>query len=264
MGLVFLYQARYGAAINSMQDAVKSLRDAGHHNRDLAEFMADLADALAQAGRGNESERLLVEPLDLSRRLKNSALEASVLNVQGNVRFYADDLRGARASYTLALRAASAQTSDKSSVLISKLNLDRLSIAEGHPQATVRDLRTITQQAAGMGLQYLALDSSVTLGQALVDSKDHAQARTQLESALDKSERLGARAQSARIHYLLASAMHASSGSEAESQYKQAVVMLDDLRKEDGAAHLLDRSDLRVTYADATHWSTVGTAFAHN
>jgi serine/threonine protein kinase/lipopolysaccharide biosynthesis regulator YciM len=261
MGVVFLYQARFGAAINSMQDAVKSLRDAGQHNRDLAEFMADLASGLAQAGRGNESAALLEEPLALSRALKNSALETTVLNAQGDVRFYGGDMKGARASYSQAFHAA-AQSTEKGSALTSKLNLAKVSIAEGHPQSAARDLRAISEQAAAAGLQYLSLDSAVTLGEALLADKNYDQSRTQLEGALTKSERLGLRAQTARIHYLIANAM--AGNPEAEAHYKQSVALLDDLRKEDGATHLLDRSDLRSMYAEATHRSSTGATLAHN
>lgn len=264
MGLVFLYQARYGAAINSMQDAVKSLRDAGQHNRDLAEFTADLACALAEAGRGDESAKLLEEPLALSRTLKNTALEATVLNAQGDVRRYGGDLKAARAAYTQALHAA-LQSSDKATVLASELNLAKVAITEGHAQGTVGKLRASAQQAAAMGLQYLSLDASVTLGEALLASKSYDPAREQLQNALDKSERLGVRAQTARIHYLLANSMRAMSNSDAAMHYKQAVTLLDDLHKEDGTSHLLDRSDLRSMYADASHWNTAsGTVVAHN
>lgn len=262
MGQVFLYQARFGAAVNSMQDAVKSLRDAGQHNRDLAEFTADLAGALAQAGRGDEAAKLLEEPLTLSRVLKNSALEATVLNTQGDVRYYAGDLKNARAAYTQALHAA-LQSSDKATVLAAKLNLAKVAIAEGHAQATVSALRALAAQSGGMGMQYLSLDCSVTLGEALLNSKSYDESRAQLEHSLDKSERLGLRAQTARIHYLLANSWRATSSSEALAHYRQAVVLLDDLRKEDGTAHLLDRADVRSMYADASHAQS-STVQAHN
>jgi hypothetical protein len=146
--------------------------------------------------------------------------------------------------------------------LTSKLNLAKVSIAEGHPQSAVRDLRAFPEQAAAAGLQYLSLDGAVTLGEALLANKNYDQSRMQLEGALTKSERLGLRAQTARIHYLIANAM--AGNPEAEAHYKQSIAMLDDLRKEDGATHLLDRFDLRSMYADATHRSSTGATLAHN
>jgi tetratricopeptide (TPR) repeat protein len=262
MGLVFLYQGRMDAAINAMQDAVKGLRDAGQHNRDLAEFMADLADALAQAGRGgSESAKLLDEAIGLARELKNSALEATVLNAQGDDRMYAGDLKGAKTLFAQALQAASHGT-EKDQVLAAKLNLARVTIAEGHPQVALHDLRTVSEQASAMGLQYLSLQSSVSLAEAMVNSKDYAGAREQLERIQSTSERLGTRVLTAKIDYLIANSMRATGNPEAGAQYSQTLSMLDELKKETGSEHLLDRADLRNIYNESTHWSHPQNAIA--
>jgi eukaryotic-like serine/threonine-protein kinase len=262
MGLVFLYQARMGAAVNAMQDAVKGLRDAGQHNHDLAEFLADLADALAQAGRGGESAKLLEESTGLARQLKNSTLEATVLNAQGNVRMYAGDVKGAKSSFEQALRAAS-QGTGKEKVLTAKLNLAKITIAEGHSQVALHDLRAVSEQAAAMGLQYLSLQSSVCLAEALVDGKDYAQARDLLERSLGTSERLGTRVLTAKINYLIADSMRATGNSDAGTRYDQVLSILDELKKEAGSEHLLDRADLRNVYDKSTRWSHSATT-AHN
>ena len=47
IGLVFEYQGRFGAAVKSMQDAVKSFRQQGENGLDMAESLNDLAGALA-------------------------------------------------------------------------------------------------------------------------------------------------------------------------------------------------------------------------
>ena len=254
MGLVFLYQARMDAAIHAIQDAVKGLRDAGQHNRDLAEFMADLADALAQAGRGNESANLLDEAIGLARELKNSALEATVLNAQGNVHLYAGDLKGAKTSFAQALLAASHGT-EKERVLTAQLNLARVAIAEGQPQVALRDLRPVSERAASMGLQYLSLQSSMYTAEALLNSKNNAAAREQLERILGTSERLGTRLLTARINYLIANSMRAAGNPEAGARYSQVLSLLDEIKKEAGSEHLLDRADLHSIYDDATRWS---------
>jgi serine/threonine protein kinase/tetratricopeptide (TPR) repeat protein len=254
MGSVFLYQGRMGAAIDAMQDSVKGLRDAGQHNRDLAEFMADLADALAQAGRGSESAKLLDEASALALELKNSALEATVLNAQGNVSFYAGDLKGAKASYQQALRAAS-QGTEKDKIVTSKLNLAKVAIAEGHAQMALHDLPALSQQASATGLKYLALQSSVCMAEALVASKDYARAKDELENILGTSERLGTRLPTARINYLIANSMRATGNSEAAARYNHAHSLLDELKKEPGSEHLLERADLRSIYDDSARWS---------
>jgi tetratricopeptide (TPR) repeat protein len=252
MGLVFLYQARMGAAVNAMQDSVKSLRGAGQHNHDLAEFLADLADALAQAGRGTESPKLLEESAGIARELKNSSLEATVLNAQGNVRMYAGDLKGAKTFYEQALKAAAMGT-EKDKTLTVKLNLAKVAIAAGHSQAALHDLRPVSEQAATMGLQYLSLQSSVCMAEALVNTKDYARAREQLEKILGTSERLGTRVLTAKINYLIANSLRATGNSEAGVRYSQVLSSLDEIKKETGSEHLLERADLRNIYDDSGH-----------
>jgi tetratricopeptide (TPR) repeat protein len=254
MGLVFLYQARMGAAVDAMQDAVKSLRDAGQHNRDFAEFLANLADGLAQAGRGSESAKLLEEAAGLARELKNPALESTVLTAQGNVRLYAGDLKGAKTFFEQALRAAS-QGTEKEKTLTAKMNLANVALAEGHPQGALRDLRAVSEQASAMGLQYLSLQSSLSLAEAQVKIKDYSGAKDQLDRLLGTSERLGTRVLTAKIDYWAASSMRATGNSEAGARYGQTLSLLDSLKKEAGSEHLLDRADLRAIYDDSTRWS---------
>jgi serine/threonine protein kinase/tetratricopeptide (TPR) repeat protein len=254
MGMVFLYQARFGAAIDAMQDAVKSLRDAGQHNRDLAEFMADLADALAQAGRGSESGKLLDEAEGLARELKNAPLMATVLNARGDVSFYGGDFKGAGKYYAEALLSAQHGT-EKDTVLSSKLNLAKVAIAQGHGQANVRDLRAVSEQAAKLGLQSVALESSVCMAGALISNRNYAQAKSQLDSLLDKSERLGIRVLTAKIQYMIASSMRAVGDGEAGARYSRTIALLDELRKQPGSEHLLDRADLHSIYDDASRWT---------
>lgn len=102
----------------------------------------------------------------------------------------------------------------------------------------------------------MALESSVDMATAMVNSKDYTHARQELERALSVSEKLGARLQTARIHYLLGTVDRATgSASTATSQYAQALKLLDDVKREAGAEHLLDRVDLKAIYEDASHWS---------
>jgi predicted negative regulator of RcsB-dependent stress response len=101
-------------------------------------------------------------------------------------------------------------------------------------------------------LKYYSVRSSADLAQALINTKDYVHARAQLESALGQSEKLGLRLQTARIHFLLGEVLRLTGkSSEASSQYSQARSMLDELKKEPGAEHLLDRSDLQKMYAAA-------------
>lgn len=258
IGLVFQHQGRFGAAVSAMQDAVKGYRTVGDRSSAIVESLIDLADVLAQSGSGEESMNLLEEAQALARDLKNNSLHAGILNIKGDVQFYRGDFKGAGGFYAQAARAAS-QGTDREQQLVSKLNLAKVALASGRAQSTVRDLRALTQQADNLNMKYLGLKSSVEMAQAMVDSKDYTHGLQELRADLDKSEKLGTRYQTARIHFLLGNAIRLSgSAAEASGHYRQAITLLDEMKKEPGAQHLLERSDLKTIYAEATRWSSSG------
>ena len=145
MGLVFGYQGRPGAAVGALQDAVKAFRDLGDRSSNLAQSLGDLAAALGAVGRGAESGKLTDEALELARALKNDSLVAAILNDQGDAFFYQGDLKSAKSSYEQALRLAS-HSADKDILLLSKMNLDKIAIADGHARNAVGDLHHLAQQ----------------------------------------------------------------------------------------------------------------------
>jgi eukaryotic-like serine/threonine-protein kinase len=56
----------------------------------------------------------------------------------------------------------------------------------------------------------------------------------------------------ARAHYLMGLAFDKSGKSnQATPQYREAVRILESVSKEDGASHILDRSDLKDIYSAA-------------
>jgi eukaryotic-like serine/threonine-protein kinase len=255
MGTVFKFQGRLGPAVDTLQEAVKAFHDLGDRSLTMADSLIDLADALAQSGRGAESGKLLDEAKDLARGLKNDSLMSAALNSEGDVYFYQGDLKSARNSYGQALRLSS-HASEPDVGWISRMNLAKVAIAEGHSQPAVNDLRTLAQQAESRGRKYISIACSVSLAEGLVKAKDYARAREELQRALGKSEKLGLRMESAQIHYLLGTTLRLSgNASEAVAQYRQALSALDEIRKEQGAEHLMQRPDLQAIYNDATSWA---------
>src|SRR6202790_465817 len=253
IGKVLLYQGRIGAAVSATQDAVKGYQAVGDRNRDMVEALNDLADALAQAGRSDESAKSLEEAQSMARDLKNVAVQSDLLNTQGDVHFYRGDLKTARSAYEQGLRAAS-QEKARDKALVAKLDLAEVAIAEGRSQAAIPDLHSILQQADAQNLKYLSLKGSVALAEALINTKNYSHARQALDRDLGRSEKLGLRLQTATIHYHLGNAIRlAGNREEAAAQYQQALRLLDDMKKEPGAEHLLD---LRAIYTEATHWLT--------
>jgi tetratricopeptide (TPR) repeat protein len=131
-------------------------------------------------------------------------------------------------------------------MLVSKMNLARVAIAEGRSQSAIADLRAAVQQAENLHLQYYAVRSSADLAQALINTKDYAHAHQQLDSALRQSEKLGLRLETVRIHFLLGDLFqHDGQAAEAARQYQQAQSLLDGIQREAGAEHLSERFDLR-------------------
>jgi hypothetical protein len=159
------------------------------------------------------------------------------------------------------LKIASRGT-EKDKALTAKVNLARVAIAEGHAQAALHDLRPVSAAATALGLPYLSLQSSLCFAEAMVNSKDYAGAWEQLERILGTSERLGTRVFTAKINYLLAASMRATGNSEAAGRYRQTLSLLDELTKEAGSEHLLQRSDLRAIHDDAVRWSNSQNATA--
>ncbi len=87
-GMVFLYQGRYGAAVNALQESVNGFHDAKDRTRTMAQILNDFADALVLAGRGAEAATPLEEAQSVAKELKNDNVMADILNTQGNVLFY--------------------------------------------------------------------------------------------------------------------------------------------------------------------------------
>ncbi|MFZ3188701.1 MAG: tetratricopeptide repeat protein [Candidatus Sulfotelmatobacter sp.] len=256
VGMVFEYQGRLGAAVGGLQDAVKGYQALGDRSSYMVDLLNDLAEALAQAGRGSESGPLLQDAQKMATTLKNEIAQAEILNTQGDVQRYGGDWKAARGFYEQALRAASLGK-DPDEILISKLHLAEAAVEEGHAQSALRDLRNLAQEADSRGLRYLSLQSSVDLAESMISSKDYSHAQQELQTDLSASEKLGSRYQTARIHYLLGNALRSSgNSSDASAQYRQAVSLIDEMRKEPGAEKLLDRADLKALYLQASQFAT--------
>ena len=251
MGQMFQSQGRMGPAVGALQDATNGLKAAGEKGATMASAWIALADALTRAGRGGEAGKYLDEARSIVPDLKSDALSAALLNAEGDLKFYQGDAQGAGESYDQASRLA-ARISDTDLILSSKLNQAKVAISEGRARGAVSDLKNLAQKADQQGRRSLALEASVYLGEALLQDKNTA-ARTELDRALGKSEKLGLLLLQARIHYLLGTALHASgNASESGAQFKSALNLLERIQKEPGAEHISDRADLKPMFAAAT------------
>jgi tetratricopeptide (TPR) repeat protein/predicted Ser/Thr protein kinase len=258
MGTLFGIQGRYGAAVSSEEEAVKTFRELQDRSADMAEILSGYGRALAEAGRGEEAQKTLDEALGLARDLKNEPLIAQSLNLQGDAAFYRGDFKAAHTLYGQALQAAS-HTKDRDKLLESKIGLAKVAIREGHPREASKSLKNLAKEADGLRSKYLSVECPVDLAEALVNSKNYPQVRKEIEAALGTAEKLGLRTLQVRGHYLLATALRATGNkSEAAGHNREALRMLDEMRKEVGAEKVLERADLKPIYEESNRWSQPG------
>ena len=143
-------------------------------------------------------------------------------------------------------------------MLLSKVNLTKIVVKEGGSREAASVLRGLGQEADTLGLKYLSVECSIYLGEAMIKSKDYARARHQLENDLGKSEKLGLRMQTVRIHHLLGTALRLNGNApEAAPHYATVLLLLGEMQKEPGAERITDRSDVRPIYTESVRWSQI-------
>jgi tetratricopeptide (TPR) repeat protein len=252
LGTLFDYQGRYGAAISSKQDALKTFRELKERTFWMAEILGGYAEALTLAGRGDESKPYLEEALSLSRELKNDGLVSQTLTFQGDSAYYLGDSKSARSLYEQAAQAA-AHSKEPDKLLIAKTALARADIDAGRAASAIASLRSLAKQSQDQGFAYLSLECSVYMGDAMTRNHDGLHARQELERAVLQTENLGLRPLGAKAHYLLGAAMRGSGSlDEAQQHFHTSVQLLDAMRKEAGGEKLLQRSDFKAMYEEAS------------
>jgi eukaryotic-like serine/threonine-protein kinase len=257
IGEVLIYQGRLGAAVSAMQDSVSGFRATNNKSFELAESLNNLADALALSGRSDEAIKPLEEATSLANELKNESLRSELLNTRGDAAYERGDYKSAGGAYLQAAQAA-AKAKDREKVLVAKTNRARVAIAEGRSPAAIGELRSAIKEAESLHLKYYWLRSSVDLSEAMIKTKDYSHARQLLETILSAGEKLGIRLETARIHCLLGDALRLGGNgnnhnNDANRQYQSALGIFEELQKDPGAERILDRSDLRTMYAEASH-----------
>ena len=258
MGMVFGDQGRLGAALNSKQEALKTFRELQDRSPMMAGILSGYGGALAEVGQWDEAQKTLNEALSLARELKSQPAVAAALYFQGDAAFYRGDFQSARNLYGQAVQAAS-QTKERDKVLDSRIGLAKIAVSEGHSREAISSLKSLAQEADSLGLKYSSVECSIYVGEALVNSKDYVRARQELESALGKSEKLGLRTLLAKDHYLLGTTLRLTgNGTEATGHYREALRLLDEIRKEAGVERVVERADLKTIYAESTRWSQAG------
>ena len=251
LGTLFDFQGRFGAAVNSQQEALKTFRDIQDKSFWMAQVLGGSAQALILAGRGDEAKSNLDEALSLSRQLNNDSLVATTLGFQGDAYFYRGDLKAAHTSYSQALQAAT-RSKEPGTILVAKANLAKIQVLEKNAQEAITGLRQLLQQAEEVGLKYTSVECSIFMAEAMMQKHDISHARQELDRALLVADKLGMQPLSTRAHYLLAT-MDRESGdaSDAQGHYREALRLLDAMKKDPGAEKLLQRSDFKMIYDES-------------
>ncbi len=252
LGILFDNQGRFGAAINSKQTALKSLQDLKDKTTTMTQVEGGYGESLILAGRGEEAKTYLDDALRLAREQKNDGLVSQTLGFQGDAAYYRGDWKSARGFYEQALQAA-VRSKEPDRILTAKVNLTKVTLQEGHVQQAIPSLRQLMQQADEQGAQNISVECSIYVGEALLQSHDNAHAEQELERALLRADKIGMKPLSAQANYLLGIALHASGNQpDAKQHYRTTVQLLDDMRKEPDADKILQRSDFKAIYDQAT------------
>jgi tetratricopeptide (TPR) repeat protein/TolB-like protein/predicted Ser/Thr protein kinase len=256
LGTLFELQGRFGAALSSIEGAFKTFRDLKDHTFWMAEILGGYGEALALAGRGQEAQPYLDQALNLSRELKNDGMVAQTLDFQGDVLFYRGDFGSAQSYYERAAQTAS-HTSERDKVLVAKIGVAMAQVEQNHGSSAIGTLRSLGEQAETLGLKQMAVECSIYLGEAMMQTREYSHARQELERALQRADKLALKPLSTKAHYLLAKTLR-SSGNQAEAQehYRDALQLFDSMRKEAGGDKLLQRSDFKAIYDEAGRWSS--------
>jgi tetratricopeptide (TPR) repeat protein/predicted Ser/Thr protein kinase len=254
MGTVFEYQGRYGSVVSSRRQAVQDFRDTQDRSFWLSEALSGYGNALSESGQFDEGSKALDEALKASRELRNDAQVAQALTWQGDNAFYRGDLKSAKLLYEQAMQTASKQA-DRNQLLVSKLNSAKADIAGGMPQSALVALKGTSDAADSLGLKYLSIESSIYDAEAKTLLKEYPRAQQQLERAALQSENLGLRPLSLVAHFSLGKMFRAKGEpADATSHYRQALNLLDTLRKEPGSDKIMQRADFKAIYAESDGW----------
>ena len=191
-----------------------------------------------------------VGALAAARTDKNQPQIATALSYQGDNAYYRGDLKAAAAAYRESLQAA-LKSGDAHLVLLNKINLAKLAVANGKFAAAANELQTLGAQADSLGLKYLSTQCLVLRGEALIGTKDFAGALKELKSGALRSEKLKLRALLAQSQYQWGRALELSGkAADAQSHYEEARRAATEAQKEAQNPAIEKRYDLAPIFAE--------------
>ncbi len=186
MGALFATQGKYGQAVGALQDAVQGFQQINDRTWMMAEAQSRYGDVLSAVGREDEGRKYIDDAMKLATELKNDTVIAEALNALGDSYFYGGDYGSARQQYERALQTAN-KAALREQIVISKLNLAKVDVAQGRFQVAAPVLKKLMQDADSMGLKAQSVEASVYLGAALLATNQVDAATRELDAALGQS-----------------------------------------------------------------------------
>jgi tetratricopeptide (TPR) repeat protein len=123
---------------------------------------------------------------------------------------------------------------------------NRLNVKDGRGAATLPGLKSLCPEADTLGVKYLALQCSIALGDAYLNTKDYSKAESELQTAVRKGEDLGMKSVLPEAHYLLSEALRKQgNNAEADGHQQLAAQMVEQMRQESKSEALKTRADLK-------------------
>ncbi|HZZ40701.1 MAG TPA: tetratricopeptide repeat protein [Acidobacteriaceae bacterium] len=251
MAKIFAAQGRYGAALAAMKEALNIVQQTKETTSLTVEVVGGWGNLQARVGRGADGRASLEQALHVAQQIQNNWAAALATNWIGDAYFYQGDYANAHQQYDHALEIAS-KTTDKETILLSKVNRAKTDLAMGHVAGAIPDLKKLAQDADAAGLKSLSVECAFYLDQALAQTKGGAAAEPDLSLTLARAENLGLRILQAKIQALQGTLLaKRGRASDAAIHDREAVRILDAISKEDNSAQILNRADLKGLYADA-------------
>jgi len=251
LGALFTLQGKYGSALSALQDSLKDFQQTNDHTWLMVEATGAYGDALSQVGRWDEGQKRLEDAVKLATEVKNDTVLHKVLDELGDSYFYRGDYGSARQQYEKALQVA-IKSKSRQLLANSRFDLAKLDVVQGRSASAIPVLKKQREEFDSLGLKAGSVQSSIYLAEALLATKKLGEAQQELDRTIKVADKLGLRVEQFRAHYLMGQALDkAGNSNQAIPRYREAVKILESLSKEDGAAHILERADLKDIYSKA-------------
>ncbi len=251
LGALFTVQGKYGSALSALQESLKDFQQTNNQTWTRAEATGRFGDTLSEVGRGDEGQKSLEAAVKLATEVKNDTVLSGALEYLGDSYFYRGDYGSARQQYEKALQIAT-KSKSRELLAISRFNLAKLDVVQGRSAWAITVLKKQVEEFDSLGLKAGSVQSSIYLAEALLATMKPTEAQQELDRTIKLAEKLGLQVGEARAHYLMGQALDKlGKSNQATPHYHEAVRILESLSKEDGASHILERSDLKDIYIAA-------------